>query len=121
MKLVLLDTNFMLIPFEFRVDIFAELNRIMPEKTSLFTLSVCIDELKVISARHYKAVLEILRKNSVRIMKVEKEKPVDDIIVDTADKEKAIVATQDIALRRKCREKGIKCISMRTKNHLEFV
>ena len=46
MKKIILDTNFLLIPAQFKVDIFDEIDRIMIEKYQLFVLDKTIDELK---------------------------------------------------------------------------
>ncbi|ENO12016.1 hypothetical protein MBGDC06_00279, partial [Thermoplasmatales archaeon SCGC AB-539-C06] len=50
MKKIILDTNFLLIPAQFKVDIFDEIDRIILEKYQLFVLDKTIDELKKIIA-----------------------------------------------------------------------
>ena len=45
MQKILLDTNFLLIPAAFNVDIFSEFNRIFP-KNKLFILDKSIGELR---------------------------------------------------------------------------
>ena len=48
MKKILLDTNFLLIPSQFKVDIFSELERICIFNYKLYVLDKTVDELKYI-------------------------------------------------------------------------
>ena len=112
MKKILLDTNFLLIPFQFNVDIFAEIHRIMHEKYEIYTLDKVVDELKTIindkkqkqkDKKAAKLGLQLLKAKKVKILKTEKGFA-DDII---ADLEGYIIATQDMALKRRLKGKKI--------------
>jgi len=46
MKKIILDTNFLMIPYTFRVNIFAELSRIMDDSYKLFIIDKTVDELE---------------------------------------------------------------------------
>ena len=46
MKKIFLDTNFLLSVYQFRIDIFLEIDRIILEKYELCVLDKTIDELK---------------------------------------------------------------------------
>ncbi|MBI2546728.1 nucleotide-binding protein [Candidatus Woesearchaeota archaeon] len=119
---ILLDTNFLLIPGEFGVDIFSELERVMDRKYRLFVLSKTLDELRNIQAmqagKNKKAAsiaLQLIETKGLNI--IEAAKPADDAIVEIADSS-YIVGTQDRQLRQRLREKGIKLLTLRSKKHL---
>ena len=131
---VLLDTNFLLIPAVFNVDIFSEFERILPNY-ELFILDKCIKELEGIvgnqKGKHRSAAkigLSLLKKYNVGIIKTEKhinrDKPlptihyVDDIILDLAVKNNYVVATQDKELKEKLKKQGVKIITLRQKKYL---
>ncbi|MBW2977420.1 hypothetical protein KY331_01100 [Candidatus Woesearchaeota archaeon] len=123
-KKILLDTNFLLIPTQFKVDIFSEIDRIMLEKYQLFVLDKTIDELKKITAdkkqklKNRKAAklgLQILKTKKVKILKTKEDLSVDDLI---AKLKGYVVATQDIGLKK--RIKG-KIITLRAKKKLILI
>lgn len=124
MKKIILDTNFLLIPAQFNVDIFDEIDRIMLEKYELFVFDKTIDELNKIIAdkkqklRDRKAAklgLQLLRSKNVKIIKTKKDLLVDDLI---AGLKGYIVATQDIGLKK--RLKG-QIITLRAKKQLILI
>jgi hypothetical protein len=124
MKKILLDTNFLLIPLQFKIDIFSEIDRIMLEKYKLYTLDKIIDELKSIqenpeqSRKNKKAAklaLQLMKAKKIDILKTKKDKPADNIIADLKD---YIIATQDIALKRRLKAKKIRIITLRAKKKL---
>ena len=49
-KKIILDTNFLLVPFQFNVDIFSEIERICDFQYSIFILDTTVDELKKVMA-----------------------------------------------------------------------
>jgi len=124
MKKIILDTNFLLIPAQFKVDIFDEIDRIILEKYELFVLDKTIDELnKIINdkkqkLRNRKAAklgLQLLKSKKVKIIKTREDLLVDDLIVKLKG---YIVATQDIGLKN--RIKG-KIITLRAKKKLILI
>jgi hypothetical protein len=127
-KKVILDTNFLLIPGQFMVDIFAEIGRIMQEQFVLYIIDKSLKELNniVITGKQkdrFAAKLALalaIQKNLKTLHSFGSKKSVDDIIVSKADKD-TIVATQDKALRERLKEKGAKIIGLRQKKYLEFV
>jgi len=120
-KKVLLDTNFLLIPGQFKVDIFKEIDRIIDEKYQLFIIDKTLDELeKLIKGNKEKdkkaAMLgkQLIKNKKVRVINTQGDN-VDDIIVKIKDKD-TIVATQDKGLRK--RLKG-DVIVLRQKKYLK--
>jgi len=122
MKKIILDTNFLLIPHNFKVDIFSEISRIIDDSYELFIIDKTIDELrKIVSTgkgKDKKAAeigLELIEKKGIK--RIISESYVDKAIISIAGSD-YIVATQDADLKRK-----LKCrkIVLRQKNHLELL
>lgn len=127
-KKVILDTNFLLIPGQFMVDIFTELERIMQEPFELCVIDKSLKELNQVAVTGKQkdkfaaklALALIIQKNLKTLHSFVTKKSVDDIIVSKADKD-TYVATQDKALRQRLKEKGAKIIGLRQQKYLEFV
>ena len=119
---VILDTNFLLIPASFGVDVFSQIKEIEP-KSELFVIDKTIDELKKIAkeqrGKHKKnalIALQMVNKFKLKIIKTTTFKNVDEIIEEKAKKGYAI-ATQDMALKRKLKHKT-KLIFLRQKKYV---
>ena len=108
---IVLDTNFLLIPVKFKVDIFKELERICDFKYKLHIIDKTIDELK--GKKGEKLALDLIKHNNIHIIKTSNDKIADDLITDL-DIENKVVATQDKEL--KGRNKNI--ITLKQKTHL---
>lgn len=124
MKKIILDTNFLTIPYQFGLDIFEEIKKIISDNFELVTLDGVINELENLAknkgkdSRAAKIGLELIEKNQVKIIKTELEN-VDDSIVEISD-EDTIVATNDKELKQRLKDKGVKVIYLRSKNSLEL-
>jgi len=121
-KKIILDTNFLLIPAQFRVDIFSEINRICHFNYQLYILDKTIGELeKIIQSRQKgknkaaaKLALVIIKKKKIKTIKTESEEHVDILLL----KENAIIATQDMGLIKRLKEAKKKIIRLRQKKYL---
>ena len=127
MRKVILDTNFLLIPYQFKIDIFSEIDLIIHEKYALCAPEAVIGELKKLSeskgkdGKAAKLALALMAKKNVNIIKDSKRTEYGDkAILDIADKN-TLVATQDIELRKRLKLKGIRAIIMWQKRHLRIV
>jgi len=125
MQKIILDTNFLLIPSQFKVDIFSEIERICHFKYKLFVLDKSISELKNIIANkkgktktQAKIALELVRFKRTPIMRTQGNKLVDDYIVEMCKKGNYIVATQDTPLKKRLKPYKTKIISLRQKKYL---
>ncbi len=123
MKKIILDTNFLLIPIQFKVDIFSEIDRICLFNYKLYIVDKTIGELEKIieeqKGKHKfaaKIALQLVEKKKVSKIKTGEGK-VDDLIVDLLDKD-TILATQDALLRQRAVEKGSRVIMLRSKRYL---
>ena len=123
MKTIVLDTNFLLLPDQYGIDVFSELERLVPEGR-LATLSNVISELEAISRSNSKdgsaakVALMLLEKKNVEVIPA--EGLVDDAIVEYAAKSGAIIATNDKGLKNRLKGR-VGLISMKGKNHLDFI
>lgn len=126
---ILLDTNFLLIPGQFGVDIFSEIRRICDFSYELVVVPETVAELEgIISStgssgkdkRAARLALQFLKKFRVKALKNRKLfKRADEAIVAIADKN-SCVATQDKELKRRLHEKAVRLIILRQKQYLKF-
>lgn len=128
MKKILLDTNFLLIPHQFKVDIFTQIDRICVFNYKLFVLDKNIEELKKIveeqKGKHRDAAniaLKLIAIKNIGIIKTKSSKKTDDIILDIASDNDFIVATQDKDLKRRLINQGISIIVLKQKKILALV
>ena len=121
---IILDTNFLLIPFLYKVDIFVEIARICNKSYELSIVKETIDELDNIIEKGKQAdriaanaAKSLIKTKSINILEGIPGKIVDDSIVEITDKnpKNYIVATQDKGLKSRLKTK---IIFMRQKSHL---
>lgn len=127
MKKIILDTNFLLIPYQFKVDIFSEIRRIADFNYKLYIVDETLDELiKLTKTQKGKdklaavLALAMLEQKKVIQIKTKKDKDVDNLILDEADKN-TLVATQDRILKAKLKKKGAGLIVLKNKSHLVLI
>ncbi|WP_258083161.1 type II toxin-antitoxin system VapC family toxin [Thermococcus thermotolerans] len=126
--LVIPDTNFLLVPGQFGVDIISELNRVLDVRFRIAVPNVVLQELDVIewkSRGKDLLAIRMAKKLAERFEVVEMgrfgEKPIDDQIFDFAVKnERVIVCTNDKGLKKRLREKGVPVVYLRSKRILEL-
>jgi uncharacterized protein len=122
---IILDTNFLLVPAQFSVDIFTEIDRLVAERHELCVLDKTLDELSQVSktadsGKDKRAAMLGIAFVAGKKMKViaSKDGHPDDLMVELAERGKQIVATQDKELKRRLKAKGVSVITMRSQNHL---
>ena len=96
-----------MIPFQFHIDIFQEIEYLLQKKVDFIVPSAVKQELTSISARggegSSEASLALQLASRCRVVEVslQPEETVDDAIVKAAQKLSAVVATNDIELKKK--------------------
>ena len=124
---IMLDTNFLLIPAQFKVDVFEEIKRICDFNYEVVVLDRTIYELNGIvqsQAGSDKAAarlgLQLLETKKVRVIstKTATFKNVDKIFLEMAAGERLIVATQDKLLKQELKKLGSKVIVLMQKKYL---
>ena len=133
---ILLDANFLLIPVQFRYDIYEELQNLVPHPWKIIIISPILDELRkkqsvlgkhTKMAKEIKFALQILQSQPYQeiTMKRIPGLPVDDQLIQYAQNEQKInptdkyyIASNDKALRKKAKEQSIRTIYLRNKRTL---
>ena len=134
MQKILIDTNFLLIPAAYNVDIFSEFDRLFPIN-KLFILDKSLEELANIMLKQQgkykqqaKMGIQMVKKYRISTIKTEKHintykstsrvLKVDDLIIDIANKNNYIVSTQDKEIKAKLKKHNKKTITLRQKKYL---
>jgi rRNA-processing protein FCF1 len=121
---IILDTNFLMLPIQFKIDIFAEIEMLVEGKYELCIMEGTIKELETLSGSKgkdsvpAKLALELIERRGIKTLKAKKSH-VDDAILEVAGKNTA-VATNDRKLIKKLKDKNIKVVYLRSKNRLEM-
>ena len=127
---VILDTNFLLIPGQFKVDVFKGIETIVNQPHDVCIFKETIDELSVIASKNTKdkpnakiAISLIKQKNlkSLHNSCSEEDRYIDGIILNNA-KDSDIVCTQDKDLKRllRLKSKKIRIITLKSGRHIDF-
>jgi len=120
MRKLLLDANFLILPFQCNVDIFEEFDRIIGEFYELHTLNRTYNEALNVEDGRYREMVERLMEETdpaIEIIETEGTDDVDDVLVGKAGE--FIIATNDSDLKRRLRKQGLPHIYLRQKTHLE--
>jgi rRNA-processing protein FCF1 len=122
---VILDSNFLMIPFQFNIDIFQEIEYLLQKKVDFVVPSAVKVELTRISSRGgegaSEASLALQLASRCRVVEVtlEPQETVDDAIVKASQKLGAVVATVDIDLKKRLRDINVPVVYLREKSKLE--
>jgi len=139
-NIVVIDSNFVLLPFQFKINYLKDISLNLEGKTRFIIFKQVLDELEAKKIREYKATkfqrnlksgLTYLKKNkeSYDIIFLEEVKDVnettDDFLVKSSIKLKSensrvFLASNDALLRKKARESNISTIFLRQKKYLSF-
>ncbi len=129
-KIVIFDTNFLLIPEQFKIDIFTQTKKLLnARKVDFMIFDKTIYELQKIAALNSKSgtsakvALLLINKNKVNIITSNDDEYVDDMLVNYENylidyKGDIIIGTQDKELKDRLKEKGIKTLIMANKSKL---
>jgi rRNA-processing protein FCF1 len=124
---VILDSNALFVPLQFKIDVFNDLKRLLNRSFELILLSSVKRELEVLAEKGSPKT----RKNASYALKlaekckyVEVDVPAsaltDDVIVKIAEEWKAAVFTNDRQLRERLRDISVPVIYVRQKSRLEI-
>ena len=122
---VILDANFLFLPFQFRIDIFEELGVLLGGYKPI-VLSTTLRELRRLSKSRSDKVrmqassaLEVARRCEVVEVEMFEGETFDDIVLRVAMEMGCAVATNDREMRRRLREEGIPVVYLRGRSRLE--
>jgi rRNA-processing protein FCF1 len=125
---IILDSNALLAQFQFNIDIFEELKRVLNTNPEVVLLSPVQKELERLAEQGSPK----MRKYAVHALKLAEKCPfidagigppaasVDDVILRTAKEGRRVVFTNDRALRKRLRDINVPVVYVREKSHLEI-
>lgn len=123
---VIMDSNFLMIPSQFRLDIFGELQRALNRSVKVIILSSVYEELRKISSegnskgrRQAEMALKLIEKFEIVDIRPNPNETVDNCIIRLAKEWNCPVATNDGRLRRKLRDIKVPVIYLRQRVRLE--
>lgn len=124
---VILDSNFLLIPLQFKIDIFEELMKLLNQRVEPILLTPIERELRTMATigspkqrKLASRALELAHKCIKVNVRRGKGETNDDVILRVATDLKCPVATNDRRLRRRLRDISVPVIYMRQKSRLEL-
>ena len=121
-KEVVIDTNFFMVPFQFNVDVITELENLLPSY-KLTTPSFVINELKGLKKNSKGKVrlnanlaLKLANSSKVEIKDISllENETVDDALLRVSE----VLATNDIELKNRAKDKGITIVYLRQKKYI---
>lgn len=114
---IMLDTNFLVAPFQLSIDLFEEIERIYPVH-EVYTLEDAVQEARSIEEGKFKNLVEkLIETQDIEVLETEGEGEVDDLLVDLCDE--FVVATNDKELKNRLVENGGEVLIIRSGDHLE--
>lgn len=125
--IVVVDTNFIVVPAQFGVDIFSEAERVLERKLEFVMLSSALDELegKIKAAanktevRHFRIAKELAKRCRVVESGEESMKlSVDDQILAYVQSVKGVLATNDKELKARAKSNGVPVLILRGMKYL---
>jgi len=123
---VIVDSNALFAPLQFKIDVFGELERLLNRRFELILLSPVKRELETLVAEglpktRRRAAFALKLAEKCRYVEVySSAKVVDDVIVETAAKWRTPVFTNDSQLRKRLRDISVPVIYLRQKSRLEI-
>ena len=129
MARIIVDTNFLLMPFEYRIDLASELLRIIHEPITLIIAAGTMRELSTLAGRtgrRAQAARFVLQnmgqiRKKFTVEEVPSTGEVDRWIIKHVQENNVCVATNDIPLRKKLLALGVPVIGMKSKAKLDFL
>ncbi|MBQ1781703.1 MAG: twitching motility protein PilT [Methanobrevibacter sp.] len=121
-KEVVIDTNFFMVPFQFNVDVITELENTLPSY-KLTTPSFVINELKGLKRNNKGKIrlnanlaLKLANSSKVEIKDISllENETVDDALLRVSE----VLATNDIELKNRAKDKGITVVYLRQKKYI---
>ena len=121
-KEVVIDTNFFMVPFQFNVDVITELENTLPSY-KLTTPSFVINEFKGLKRNNKGKIrlnanlaLKLANSSKVEIKDISllENETVDDALLRVSE----VLATNDIELKKRAKDKGITVAYLRQKKYI---
>jgi len=126
MRRILIDTNFLMIPYKFKIDIFSEFGRICNFNFRLHIFKQTMEELSNIIEKQSgsdkkaaKFALKLIQMKDIGIIN-SAAGSADEAMLKHSHK-LDVIATQDRILKKKLLAKGMSVIILRQKKYLQLI
>jgi rRNA-processing protein FCF1 len=121
---VVLDTNFLLLPFQFRINIIKELDYLIEQSHRYVVSSRTLDELKklgkAVGKNGMAARLALKMIDASEMEVVKNNMPVDDWVIRYSRDNNAIACTNDRLLRKRLMALDVKVVTLKSRSKLGF-
>jgi uncharacterized protein len=124
---IIIDSNVFFVPLQFKIDIFAEMEKLLNRNIELILLSPVKNELEMLAkksspdiVKKAKFALSIASMCTFIKVKEKRLELTDDAILRVASQWKSPVFTNDKALKKKLRDISVPVIYVRQKSRLEI-
>ncbi len=115
--IAILDTNALLIPWHFNVDVFEQLAQLGFQPS---TIEPVLEELQTLARNGFKgANVALSLSKRCTIVEAADGSSVDGRLINTALKYKAAVVTNDKVLAQELRKRGLHVIALRNRKYLQ--
>lgn len=120
---ILCDTNFLLIPIRFGVDIFSVTDNALNDITEFYVSSRVLDEINLLR-RDAKPSLDkellfgLKMAKQCKVIEDHSMFLVDESLIKMAKERNMIIGTTDSDLRKRARDNGVKVVYLRQKRYL---
>ena len=114
MKIIILDTNFLIYCAKYKIDFFSEIDRLCNFPYKIAVLDKTIEELEKLKPQKFALIKKYIER---LIILKSKENYVDKALISLS-KEGFIIATQDLELKKKLQSQ---VMVIRQKKYLSFV
>ena len=120
---ILCDTNFLLVPLRFGVDIFYEAPNALNDIVEFYVSSRVLDEISLLrkdAKPSFDKELLFAQKMAEQCKVIEdpSDSLVDDSLIQLAKEHGLVIGTTDSELRKKAREQGVKVVYLRQRRYL---
>lgn len=118
-KEIILDTNFLVAPFQLSISLFEDIEELYPF-AEIYTIEDAVEESKSIKSGKYGDLVEkLIDTQGIKVLETEGEGSVDDLLVKLSDE--YIVATNDKELKQRVLDRNNPVMIIRSRSHLEVV
>ena len=124
---IILDSNFLLVPAQFKLDIFEGIMNLLNQNYEPIVLSTTMDELRGIMRRgapklrkQAEMAMKLAEKCHLALVDRKPRETNDDVIIRVAKQMKCLVATNDSELKKRLRNISVPVVYVRQKSRLEL-
>jgi len=122
---IIIDTNFLFVPSQFRLDIFEEISTLLNQRVEPIILSPNYQELQKLAESKSPKMkknallgLKLAQKCGIADVECREGESIDDLVARIATEWRSPVATNDRELKKKLRKAGIAVVFLRQKSRL---